>query len=158
MRTPEGDALTDLILPIFQLDAEIMAAAETITDGHDISPAQWQVLGSTLHEPLSVPRIAQRLGHARQSVQRLANHLVAQGWAEWQANAHNQRSPLLAPTPAGRAAIDELHTGQHRWANRVGAHIGTAELITFHRTLRRIIGACVEYRRDISERSAESSG
>ncbi|MCX6491739.1 MAG: helix-turn-helix domain-containing protein, partial [Rhodococcus sp.] len=80
-RTPEGDALTEVVLPVFELNGEFLAAAQDITKPTGLTPAWWQVLGATLDEPLSVADIARRvgLGLARQSVQRTANLLVDRG-------------------------------------------------------------------------------
>lgn len=146
MRTHEGDALTNLILPIFQLNAEVMMAAQTITNGHDLTPAEWQVLGFVLGDPLSVPGIAAHLGHTRQSVQRLANSVVAKGWAIWQRNPRSRRSPLLVPTEAGRDAIGKLQSSQSQWADFVGNQVSLKSLDAFHTTLLQIINASQEYR------------
>ena len=87
-RTPEGDALTDLVLPVFELNGEFLAAAAMITAPHELTPARWQVLGAVLDAPLPVPEIARRigLGLTRQSVQRVANDVVG---------------PSGSPTPPG---------------------------------------------------------
>ena len=85
-RTPEGDALTALVLPAFALNGEFLEAAAVITAPHELTPARWQVLGAVLEEPLPVAEIARRVGLTRQSVQRVANDVVAQGWARWQPN------------------------------------------------------------------------
>ena len=73
VRTPAGDALTDLVLPVFELDGEFLAAAETMTRPVGLTPAWRQVLGATLDEALPVADIARREGlvFALQSVQRV---------------------------------------------------------------------------------------
>ena len=103
-RTPEGDALTDLVLPVFELNGEFLAAAAMITAPHELTPARWQVLGAVLDAPLPVPEIARRigLGLTRQSVQRVANDVVAQGWAVWQPTPPGAGSSLLT-LPSGGA-------------------------------------------------------
>lgn len=120
-RTPEGDALTALVLPVFTLNGEILEAAATITALHELTPARWQVLGAVLDESLPVAEIARRVGLTRQSVQRVANDVVAQDWAHWQPNPGRRGQNLLVrrlravrrlllwprsstpgPTPSGR--------------------------------------------------------
>ena len=61
-RTPEGDALTALVLPVFALNGELLEAAAVITAPHELTPARWQVLGAVLEEPLPVAEIARRVG------------------------------------------------------------------------------------------------
>jgi len=106
-RTPEGGALTDLVLPAFELNGEFLAAAAMITAAHELTPAQWQVLGATLDQPRPVAEIARRigLGLTRQSVQRVANDVVDRGWAAWLENPSHRRAKLLAPTAVGRDAV-----------------------------------------------------
>ena len=61
-RSAAGDALTDLVLPAFELNGEFLAAAEEMTRPVGLTPAWWQVLGATLDEPLTVAEIARRVG------------------------------------------------------------------------------------------------
>ena len=147
-RTPAGDALTDLVLPVFELNGEFLAAAKDITEPAGLTPAWWQVLGATLDEPLPVAEIARRvgLGLARQSVQRTADLLVEKGWAVYLDNPHHRRAKLLEPTETGRATLLRLRAAQHAWADAVGAEVGSADLRTMISTVRRIVAASRSYR------------
>ncbi|MDI6628669.1 MAG: MarR family transcriptional regulator [Rhodococcus sp. (in: high G+C Gram-positive bacteria)] len=147
-RTPEGDALTALVLPVFELNGEFLAAAQDITEPTGLTPAWWQVLGATLDEPLSVADIARRvgLGLARQSVQRTANLLVDKGWAVYVDNPNHKRAKLLEPTAKGRDTVAELRDAQHAWSDAVGAAVGEGELQAFAATLERILSASRDYR------------
>lgn len=147
-RTPEGDALTALVLPAFELNGEFLAAAELITRPHELTPAWWQVLGATLDEPLPVSEIARRvgLGLARQSVQRVANLLVDGGWAVWSDNPRHTRAKLLDPTDRGRSAVRELAKEQHAWADAVGREVGREDLEQLAVLVRRVIDASRRYR------------
>ncbi|MEH6793928.1 MarR family winged helix-turn-helix transcriptional regulator [Rhodococcoides navarretei] len=147
-RTPEGDALTALVLPVFELNGEFLAAAHDITEPTGLTPAWWQVLGATLDEPLTVADIARRvgLGLARQSVQRTANLLVDKGWAVYVDNPNHKRAKLLEPTPKGRDTVAELRDAQHAWSDAVGAAVGESELRAFAATLDRILAASRDYR------------
>lgn len=142
-RTPAGDALTELVLPVFELNGEFLAAAKDISEPVGLTPAWWQVLGATLDEALPVAEIARRvgLGLARQSVQRTADVLVDKGWAVYRDNPQHRRAKLLEPTPAGRATLLRLRTAQHAWANAVGATVDAAELRQALTTMRKIIDA-----------------
>ena len=147
-RTPAGDALTDLVLPTFELNGEFLAAAEDITRPVGLTPAWWQVLGATAHEPLPVAEIARRvgLGLARQSVQRVADVLVERGWATYRDNPAHRRAKLLAPTPAGRQAVGSLAKAQHAWADAVGDAVGEEELRRALATVRLVVEASRGYR------------
>jgi DNA-binding MarR family transcriptional regulator len=147
-RSAAGDALTDLVLPAFELNGEFLAAAEEMTRPVGLTPAWWQVLGATLDEPLTVAEIARRvgLGLARQSVQRVADLLVGRGWATFRDNPAHRRAKLLEPTDEGREAVNRLTDAQHAWADAVGAEIGTEELRRTLDSVRRIVAASRAYR------------
>jgi len=147
-RTAAGDALTELVLPVFELNGEFLAAAETMTRPVGLTPAWWQVLGATLDEPLPVAEIARRvgLGLARQSVQRVADLLVGRGWAEYRDNPAHRRAKLLEPTAEGRRTLSRLTAAQHAWADAVGGAVGEAELRHALGVIRQIIDASRSYR------------
>ena len=147
-RSPAGDALTELVLPAFELNGEFLAAAEEMTRPVGLTPAWWQVLGATLDEPLRVAEVARRvgLGLARQSVQRVADLLVERGWARFRENPSHRRAKLLEPTDEGRAAVNRLTDAQHAWADAVGAEIGEDELRRTLESVRRIITASRSHR------------
>lgn len=147
-RTPAGDALTDLVLPVFELNGEFLAAARDIAEPVGLTPAWWQVLGATLDEPLPVAEIARRvgLGLARQSVQRTADLLVARGWASYRDNPLHRRAKLLEPTPAGRDTLAGLTAAQHSWADAVGEAVGVDALRTALVTIRAVIDASLAAR------------
>lgn len=149
-RSAEGDALTELVLPIFELNGEFLAAAREIAEPAGLTPAWWQVLGATLEEPLPVAEIARRvgLGLARQSVQRSADILVEKKWAEYLGNPHHKRAKLLQPTPLGRETLTRLRESQHRWADAVGNALGEDELRQVRDAVRRVIAASRAYHGD----------
>ncbi|SDB86199.1 DNA-binding transcriptional regulator, MarR family [Sanguibacter gelidistatuariae] len=147
-RSPAGDALTELVLPAFELNGEFLAAAREIALPVGLTPAGWQVLGATLDEALPVAEIARRvgLGLARQSVQRTADGLVEKGWAEYLPNPQHRRANLLQPTEQGRATVAQLRDAQHAWADAVGAEVGEHELRALLDGIRRVIAASRRHR------------
>jgi DNA-binding MarR family transcriptional regulator len=145
-RTSAGDALTDLVLPAFALNGELLAAAEEMARPAGLTAAWWQVLGAVVDEPLTVAEIARRIGLTRQSVQRVADTLVAGGWATYADNPAHRRAKLFAPTPASRDAIAALAASQHAWADAVGAEVGEEELRRALATVRRVVAASRAYR------------
>jgi DNA-binding MarR family transcriptional regulator len=123
-RTGSGDALTELVVKTFRLNGLFLEAAEQIARPAGLTAAWWQVLGAVLDQPRSVAGIAREMGLARQSVQRVADLLADRGLIEYGPNPAHQRAKLVAPTSAGRAAIDSLAATQHEWANRVAGAVG----------------------------------
>jgi DNA-binding MarR family transcriptional regulator len=127
-RTLAGDALTELVVKTFRLNGLFLDAAEQIARPAGLTAAWWQVLGAVLDEPRSVAGIAREMGLARQSVQRVADLLADRGLVEYRPNPAHQRAKLVAPTPAGWAAVRALGGTQHEWANRVSATVGADDL------------------------------
>jgi DNA-binding MarR family transcriptional regulator len=127
-RSPAGDALTELVIRTFRLNGLFLAVAERMAGPAGLTAARWQVLGAVLREPLTVSEAARAMGLARQSVQRLADALVADGLAEYVDNPRHRRARLLRPTEAGWDAIDVLRPLQHAWTHHVTEGIGADEL------------------------------
>lgn len=154
-RTPEGDALTALVLPVFALNGEFLEAAAVITAPHELTPARWRVLGAVLDEPLPVAEIARRvgLGLSRQSVQRVANDVVSRGWARWRPNPGRRGQNRLDLTAKGRRAVAALATQQHAWADAVGQEVGEQDLRTLAALISRVTDASHHYRQALGEGS-----
>ena len=122
-----------------------------ITAPHERIPARWQVLGAVLEEPLPVAKIARRVGLTRQSEQRVANDVVAQGWAHWQPNPGRRGQNLLVLTDKGRRAIAALTAEQHAWADAVGQEIGERDLKTLATLISRVTETSRRYRQAAGE-------
>ncbi|MER8884498.1 MarR family transcriptional regulator [Mesorhizobium sp. M0074] len=118
-RTEAANVLTELVLAVFRMNGSFLDAAERLAAPTGLTAARWQVLGAVLKEPKSVADIARDMGLARQSVQRLADILAAEGLAAYADNPAHRRAKLLSITDAGRAAVKNIGTRQHVWANRV---------------------------------------
>lgn len=127
-RTPAGDALTEIVLATFPLHGLFLEAAERLAKPVGLTAARWQVLGAVLHEPLTVSAIARVMGLTRQSVQRLADVLAADGLAEYRDNPGHKRAKLLVATDRGLDAVRAIHDEQVAWANRVTADLDATEL------------------------------
>ncbi len=143
-RTPAGDVLTDLVLRTFQLNGQLLAAAETMARPVGLTAAWWQVLGAVLRQPQPVSGIARDMGLTRQSVQRIADLLVDRGLAEYLPNPAHRRAKLLRPTDAGWAAIDAIRASQHAFANRISATIGERDLRHALKVMDRLVTALTE--------------
>jgi DNA-binding MarR family transcriptional regulator len=61
-------------------------------------------------------------------VQRLADVLVDNGDATYQANPRHRRADLLAITPAGLASLQVIQHAQRTWSSRLGEELGKADL------------------------------
>lgn len=151
-RVGAGVVITAPATKPVDFSAAVFRALKMIAAPAGLTPAWWQVLGATLREPLPVAEIARRvgLGLARQSVQRVADLLVENGWATYAENPHHKRAKLLQATEQGRATVRGLAADQHAWADHVGSAGGADELSATLATVHRIVEASREYRALIS--------
>ncbi|MBB6489152.1 MarR family winged helix-turn-helix transcriptional regulator [Rhizobium lusitanum] len=141
MRTPEGDALTELVLAVFRLNGNFLKAAERIAVPVGLTAARWQVIGAVIEGPGTVADIARKMGLARQSVQRLADVLVADGTLEYRDNPAHKRAKLIEITERGQSAIARIAPRQHRWADETSEGLSRERLLD-----------ALELMRDVSER------
>src|SRR5580700_3592768 len=80
-------------MSVFKVNGLIIRAGEGITNPMGQSSARWQVLGRA-YEPTTVAKMAQDIGHARQSVQRIADILAAEGLIAYEDNPADRRARL----------------------------------------------------------------
>lgn len=117
--TPQGKAFTDLVLAVFRLNGRLLIAGDQMAKDFELSSARWQVLGAIImnKEDLTVAQIARKIGLARQSVQRVVNELVHEGFITSKTNPDHARAYFLEVTRKGKHAFDKVLERQVRWAN-----------------------------------------
>lgn len=138
-QTPEGIALTRVILATFRLNGRLMEAAQGLAVEGRLTAAWWQVIGGVLDEPRTVADVARLMGMSRQGVQRIADLLVDRGLAEYLDNPAHRRAKLLACTESGYWAVRQISVAQHPWAERVGGAVGADELQSALTVMERLI-------------------
>src|SRR5260370_16676944 len=101
--SPEGTALTSLILAVFRLNGRLIAEGDRLVGSLGLTSARWQVLGALALAGAgqTVPDIARAMGLTRQSVQRVANELVEAGLLERSGNPRHAPAHLI-PLPPPR--------------------------------------------------------
>jgi DNA-binding MarR family transcriptional regulator len=78
--------------------------------------------------PLTVSGIARRMGLTRQSVQRTANCLVRDSFAQAAANPDHQTAKLYRLTPMGQGVMAEVGRRQEAWAQRLSHGLAAQSL------------------------------
>ena len=117
--TPEGKALTDLILQTFRVNGDLIAEGDQIASEFGLSSARWQVLGAIDADAGTVPGIARAMGLTRQSVQRTVDLLNADGLVEYLDNPAHRRSKLVVMTGKGRKTYEAISLKQADWVNQL---------------------------------------
>src|SRR3954467_8686800 len=93
-RTAAGDAFSALVARVFRLNGLLAAAGDTLSRPAGQTSARWQVLAMLENGPATVATTARTLGLARQSVQRTADLLEADGLVVYLDNPRHRRARL----------------------------------------------------------------
>jgi DNA-binding MarR family transcriptional regulator len=134
-RGPKAEAFSALVVQVLKLSAALEQAGNDLARPAGQSTARWQVLAAIEHEPATVASIARALSHTRQSVQRVADLLVADGLALYVPNPAHQRAKLLQLTSAGLGALRTIQAAQARWARATAAELEVDRLEEARMTL-----------------------
>ncbi len=114
-RSPAGDALTALVLEVFRLNGDLLAAGDGLVRDLNQTASRWQVLGAVRNSEDTVSGIARTMGLARQSVQRTADLLAAEGVVEYVDNPAHRRAKLVRLTDAGTSLLADIAPRQNAW-------------------------------------------
>lgn len=138
--TADGALLVSLALESFRLNSQLLAVGDRMSADLGLSAARWQVLATLagMGAPATVSAIARRMGLRRQSVQRHADALAADGLVEYRDNPADRRARLVAPSPAARAPLDTLRQRQLRWAGELARELEAWELEAALRVVARL--------------------
>ncbi len=142
MTDPAAEAYRMLVADVYELAGRSRATSEAIAQRHQQTAARWHLLSVLQHEAATVPGIARRLGQSRQSVQRVADDLIAAGCVRPAANPGHRRSPLLRLTAVGRRQLAALNADgdRDRVARLAAAGLTAAELDQARAVLRTLLG------------------
>jgi DNA-binding MarR family transcriptional regulator len=138
-------ALSDLVGESVRLHGRLLAASDRMSRDLGLSGARWQlmsVLGRS-SAPITASEAARWMGLARQSVQRVADALAAEGLLEYLPNPGHRRAQHARLTLQGRSLLERLDRRRYRWADEVAADLNAAELEAAVRvlaTVRRRLG------------------
>nr|WP_202422768.1 MarR family transcriptional regulator [Gordonia sp. SID5947] len=113
--------LSDSALTVFRLNGQFLALAEELARPAGLTATRWQVVGAVLQQPLTVSDIARAMGITRQSVQRTADLLAADGLVEYRDNPGHRRAKLVHATPAGVAAVRRINPDHRAAAARIAS-------------------------------------
>lgn len=128
---------TDLVLAVFRLNGALISAGDDLVSDLDLTSARWQVLGAIALQPSPAPvvRLAESMGLARQSVQRIADDLAEEGIVSYAENPNHRRAKLVVLTSKGQALYEAATRRQAPWAAALTAGLSVEDLKTTLKTL-----------------------
>nr|WP_232013766.1 MarR family winged helix-turn-helix transcriptional regulator [Glycomyces terrestris] len=141
------ELLSGMALTVFKLNGQFLDVADALATPAGLTAAHWQVLGAVLETPLPVAGIAREMGITRQSVQRIADLLAANGMVEYRPNPAHRRAKLVAPTRQGLDAVRRIDPAHAAFADRLCEVLGddrAAEALAVLRELSSALAAIEE--------------
>lgn len=136
--TPEGAALTSLILAVFRVNGRLLRDGDNMTRDLGLTAARWQVMGALVDRPRTVAQIGRYFELTRQSVLWVVNALLKDGFVELVTNPDHKRAKLVQFTNKGREAYDEVSRRQAAWVNGFGGHFSLGEIEAARAVLERL--------------------
>lgn len=117
-----------LALEVFRLNGALIAAGDALGAPLGLTSARWQVMGAVAEARggLPVAGIARNMGLVRQSVQRIADELAAEGILYFAPNPHHRRAKLIQLTERGEALFAEVNRRWFTLADALVAALGAA--------------------------------
>jgi DNA-binding MarR family transcriptional regulator len=138
------DLIPLLVADVYELAGSFRRLGDAIAGTVGQSQARWQVLSAVSGGGKTVPRIARRLGLARQSVQRVADLLVGDGLCDYLPNPDHKRSPLVRLTIKGETQLRKLSAAADHRHRELAQKVRAKDLAVTHRVLRVIRDALDE--------------
>src|SRR5258706_8939160 len=132
------DVWSKFALSIFKLNGLLILAGEGIAQPIGQSSARWQVLGRVALEPQTVAMLARDIGHARQSVQRVADVLEKEGLVVYKDHPTDRRTQLLELTPQGMEVLTAIYLRQLEWSGRIMTKLNPDQLAEVTHSLERL--------------------
>jgi len=137
LRTPAGEALSDLMLDLFRLNSLVLTAGDRLVAPLGLTSARWQILGAIVatDRPQPVAWLARDLGANRQNVQRIVNDLQREGLVTFETNPHHRRAQLVVLTAKGQHAFEGAMRLQAPWINDLAEGLAVKDIQTVHRVI-----------------------
>ncbi|MFT4278917.1 MAG: MarR family winged helix-turn-helix transcriptional regulator [Rhodopseudomonas sp.] len=150
--TPFDHPANALVLEVFRLNGALIRFGDALVKPLGLTSARWQVLGSVAHGrgTFSVARLADNMGLARQSVQRIVDELAEAGLVGFAPNPAHKRAKLVALTPRGERVFKQA---SELWAPVADAMIAGAD----PRQLRKTRDALIALRDRLDEQFSDRS-
>jgi DNA-binding MarR family transcriptional regulator len=132
------DPLGRFSLSVFRINGLLLRSGDIVTRPLGQSSARWQVLGRAGYQPQTVAQMAREMGHARQSVQRIADVLAVEGLVAYKDNPADRRARLVELTPKGAEVLEAIYALDAEWSQQLMAKLDPQQLIEVAEALDRI--------------------
>ncbi len=130
-----------LIADVSELIGHSRSTSDALARSVGQTAARWHLMSVLSGGPHTVAAAARRLGLARQSVQRVANELLANGLVASAPDPNDARAPLFELTASGHQLVTTLYERSEADRNQLieQAHLTAEQLHAARTTIRALI-------------------
>jgi DNA-binding MarR family transcriptional regulator len=126
--TADAEEFLAFMRAVGALHRSLLAVGDDVAAAAGQTRARSACLQQLAGGPLTVADVADRLGLARQGVQRVADLLVADGLAGYADNPRHRRAKLLTLTGAGERALAAMDAAHRGWVAGTAPHLAPLRL------------------------------
>jgi DNA-binding MarR family transcriptional regulator len=129
MTSPSATLFRQLTRAVFAAHSSVLQYGDRANAAFGQSSARWRVMFNIEQGIGSVSEIARETDYARQSVQRLADALVADGLATYAPDPEDRRRQIITLTAKGSALLAEMEADFDRWSKRLVHALGKESVV-----------------------------
>ena len=129
MTSPSATLFRQLTRAVFAAQSSVLHYGDRANAAFGQSSARWRVMSNIAQGIGSVAEIARETDYARQSVQRLADVLVADGLATYAPDPEDRRRQIITLTAKGSTLLAEMEADFDRWSKRLVRALGKESVI-----------------------------
>ena len=129
MTSPSATLFRQLTRAVFAAQSSVLHYGDRANAPFGQSSARWRVMFNIAQGIGSVAEIARETDYARQSVQRLADVLVADGLATYAPDPEDRRRQIITLTAKGSTLLTEMEADFDRWSERLVRALGKESVI-----------------------------
>jgi DNA-binding MarR family transcriptional regulator len=148
MPSTNATLFRQLTRAVFAAHASVLRHGDTANAPFGQSSARWRVMFNIAQGNGTVSEIARATDYTRQSIQRLADNLVAEGLATYAPDPDDRRRQIITLTAKGSALLGEMESDFDRWSKRLVKELGKENItqtIEHLHQLKRILDADAEH-------------
>jgi DNA-binding MarR family transcriptional regulator len=124
MTSPSATLFRQLTRAVFAAHSSVLHHGDRANAEFGQSSARWRVMFNIAQGNGSVAEIARATDYTRQSIQRLADALVADGLATYAPDPKDRRRQIITLTAKGSALLEEMETYFDSWSKRLVQALG----------------------------------
>jgi DNA-binding MarR family transcriptional regulator len=128
MTSANSTLFRQLTRAVFAAHASVLRHGDRANAPFGQSSARWRVMFNIAQGNGSVSEIARATDYTRQSIQRLADNLVAEGLATYAPDPEDRRRQIITLTPEGNTVLAAMESDFDRWSKRLVKKLGKSNV------------------------------